>query len=68
MPAIGEPAAECQRLDVNENLGEGLLTVAFTGGVGQASRGSPGLHLVGGHVYAFAAHGGRSDIGVFDCL
>jgi len=51
-----------------ENLGEGLLAVAFTGGVGQASRGSPGLHLAGGHVYAFAAHGGRSDIGVFDCL
>ena len=47
---------------------EGLLTVAFTGGVGRTNPGSPGLHLVGGHVYAFAAHGGRSDIGVFDCL
>jgi len=26
------------------------------------------LHLIGGHVYAFAFHGGRSDLGVFDCL
>ncbi len=51
-----------------ENLREGALTVAFSGGVGRTSRGSPGLHLVGGHVYAFAAHGGLSDIGVFDCL
>ena len=50
-----------------ENLREGFLTVAFAGGVGRAGEGA-GLHLVGGHVYAFATHGGRNDIGIFDCL
>jgi hypothetical protein len=51
----------------DENLREGLLTVAFAGGVGRSGE-SLGLHLVGGHVYAFAVHGGRDDIGIFDCL
>jgi hypothetical protein len=50
-----------------ENLREGLLTVTFAGGFGQAGE-SAGLHLVGGRVSAFATHGGRSDIGIFDCL
>jgi hypothetical protein len=31
-------------------------------------RSSDALHLIGGHVYAFALHGGRSELGVFDCL
>ena len=44
------------------------LTVAFTGGVPRRMRGSNRLHLVGGHVYAFALHGGRSELGVLDCL
>jgi len=72
---IGTATATAERIlhqrvyvGCEENLREGVLTVAFIGGVGRASQGSPGLHLVGGHVYAFAAHGGRSDIGVFDCL
>jgi hypothetical protein len=26
------------------------------------------MHLIGGHVFAFALHGRRSDIGIFDCL
>jgi hypothetical protein len=43
------------------------LTVAFTGGRTQTLRNSA-LHLIGGHVYAFALHGGRSELGVFDCL
>ena len=47
---------------------EGLLTVAFAGGMPRRARGSSALHLIGGHVYAFALHGGRSDIGIFDCL
>ena len=51
-----------------ENLRVGAITVAFTGGVGRTSRGSSGIRLIGGHVYAFAAHGGRSDVGIFDCL
>jgi hypothetical protein len=50
-----------------ENLSEGPLTVAFAGGAARSGAGR-GLHLVGGHVYAFAAHGGRDDIGIFDCL
>jgi hypothetical protein len=51
-----------------ENLGTGLLTVAFDGGVGRRTSGSPGLRLVGGHVDAFAVDGRRSAIGMFDCL
>jgi len=51
-----------------ENLAIGLLTVAFEGGVGRTTSGSSGLRLVGGRVYGFAVHGGRSDVGVFDCL
>jgi hypothetical protein len=41
------------------------LTIAFAGGVDRHT-GPSGL--LGGHVYAFALHGHRSDIGVFDCL
>jgi hypothetical protein len=44
------------------------LTIAFTGGVTHKIPGSSGLHLVGGHVYAFVLHSPRSDVGVFDCL
>jgi hypothetical protein len=51
-----------------ENLGVGLLTIAFDGGVGRRSSDSPELRLVGGHVYAFALDGRRSAIGIFDCL
>ncbi len=39
----------------------GIVTVALDGGF-------TGSSLNGGHVYAFALHGGRSDIGIFDCL
>jgi hypothetical protein len=48
--------------------GERGLTIAFAGGSPRKLRRSSGLHLVGGHVYAFALHGRRSEIGVFDCL
>jgi hypothetical protein len=51
-----------------ENLYLGVLTIAFTGGVAQGASASPGLRLVGGHVYALVVHGRRSDVGVFDCL
>jgi hypothetical protein len=51
-----------------EDLRRRRLTVAFTGGVGRRKPGSVGLRLVGGHVYAFAVHGRRSEIGIFDCL
>jgi hypothetical protein len=43
--------------------GSASLTVAFSGG----RRGRDGS-LIGGHVYAFALHGRRHDVGVFDCL
>lgn len=72
---IGMPTAAVEHIlhqrvyvGCEENLAVGLLTVAFEGGVGRRTSGSPGLRLVGGHVYAFAVHGGRSDVGVFDCL
>jgi len=72
---IGMPTAAAEHIlhqrvyvGCEENLAVGLLTVAFDGGVGRGTSGSPGLRLVGGHVYAFAVHGGRSDVGVFDCL
>jgi hypothetical protein len=51
-----------------ENMDVGSLTIAFTGGSARKPAGSNGLHLIGGHGYAIALHGGRSDIGVFDCL
>ena len=44
------------------------LTVAFTDGKARRMRRSQVLHLIGGHVFAFALHGGRSEVGVFDCL
>lgn len=49
----------------NIYLGRGgaSLTIAFAGG----RRGSDG-YLIGGHVYAFALHSRRHDVGVFDCL
>ena len=72
---IGMPTAAAEHLlhqrvyvGCEENLGIGLLTVAFDGGVGRRTSGLPGLRLVGGHVYAFAVDGRRSAIGMFDCL
>jgi hypothetical protein len=47
--------------------GQRGLTVAFTGGRAQKLH-NGALHLIGGHVYAFALHGGRSELGIFDCL
>jgi hypothetical protein len=46
----------------------GSLGVAFAGGRPRRGPASHALHLVGGRVYAFAVHGGRDDVGVFDCL
>jgi hypothetical protein len=43
------------------------LTVAFGGGVIRKDPASSGLHVIGGHVFAFVLHG-RNDVGVFDCL
>ena len=67
---IGMPTAMAERLlrrrvfvGCEENLYLRRLTIAFTGG----HRGPRG-HLIGGHVEAFALHGLRHDIGVFDCL
>ena len=75
---IGMPTAKAERrlhrlvyvgCEANIVLGGRTgLTVAFTGGKPRRLRGSNGLHLVGGHVYAFALHGGRSDLGIFDCM
>jgi hypothetical protein len=47
--------------------GQRGLTVAFTGRRAQKLH-NGALHLIGGHVYAFALHGGRSELGIFDCL
>ena len=44
------------------------MTIAFAGGSAQKLTGSTRLDLVGGHVYAFALHSSRNDIGIFDCL
>jgi hypothetical protein len=44
------------------------LTIALDGGTAHKLRGSTGIHLVGGHVYAFALHDRSSEVGVFDCL
>ncbi len=51
-----------------ENVHLGALTVAFAGGAPRREAHSSGLHLIGGHVYAFVLHGRRNDVGVFDCL
>jgi hypothetical protein len=72
---IGMPTAKAERLlhklvymGCEADLHLGALTVAFTGGSARKLTRSTELHLVGGHVYAFALHGGPSDIGIFDCL
>jgi hypothetical protein len=72
---IGMPTAVAERLlhqrvyvGCEADLHLGSLTVAFSGGALRKDRRSPGLRLVGGHVFAFAIHGGRDDVGVFDCL
>ena len=76
---IGTATAKAERLvhklayvgcEENIYLGPGGrdLTIAFEGGSPHKLRGSTGLHLVGGDVYAFALHGRRNDVGVFDCL
>jgi hypothetical protein len=44
------------------------LTIAFGGGVIRKEPASSGLHVIGGHVFAFVLHGPRNDVGVFDCL
>jgi hypothetical protein len=67
---IGMPTATAERLlhrrvyiGCEENIYLPPLTIAFTGGhAGQH------LHLIGGHVYAFAMNGRHHDVGVFDCL
>ena len=72
---IGMRTARAERL-VHElvyvgceaNIQLGAVTIAFTGGSTRKLTGSRGLHLVGGHVYAFAVHSSRNDIGIFDCL
>jgi hypothetical protein len=76
---IGMKTAEAERLTHERayvGCGESIfvgpggrdLTIAFDGGTPRKLPSSNGLHLVGGHVAAFALHGRRSDIGVFDCL
>jgi hypothetical protein len=72
---IGMPTARAEHfvhklvyVGCEENIHLGGLTIAFAGGSPRKLRSSAGLHLVGGHVFAFALHGGRSDIGIFDCL
>jgi hypothetical protein len=50
-------------LGCEENIELGSLAIAFAGGAPGAKR-----HVTGAHVYAFALHGGRSDVGIFDCL
>ena len=72
------PTARAERL-LHQLLGAGCstdiylpsardrtLTIAFTGGVDR--RTSKGLHVVGGHVFAFVLHSRRRDAGVFDCM
>jgi hypothetical protein len=54
--------------DIHLGRREAELTIAFAGGVPRKMHGSSALHLIGGRVYAFALHGPRSDIGIFDCL
>ena len=76
---VGMKTAEAERLlhrrayvgcEENIYLGKrnASLTVAFDGGHPHKLRGSSGLHLIGGHVYAFTLHGLHSDVGIFDCL
>jgi hypothetical protein len=51
-----------------DNIRLGMVTIAFAGGRPRKVPGSDALHLVGGHVYAFAMHSARNDVGIFDCL
>jgi hypothetical protein len=44
------------------------LTIEFNGGTQQTVAGSTALTILGGHVEAFALHGPRSEVGVFDCM
>jgi len=44
------------------------LTIEFNGGTQRTVPGSTALTIVGGHVEAFALHGPRSELGVFDCM
>jgi len=67
---IGMPTGTAERLlrrrvfvGCEANIYWGNLTIAFTGG-----RRARDGHLIGGHVEAFAVHGYRHDVGVFDCL
>jgi hypothetical protein len=53
--------------EANIYLGKAPLTIAFAGGLPRKMRGSAALHLIGGHVYAFALQG-RQSVGIFDCL
>lgn len=45
------------------NIYSRSLTIAFAGG-----RRAQNGYLIGGHVEAFALHGRKDDVGVFDCL
>jgi hypothetical protein len=67
---VGMPTATAERLlrrrvivGCEANIYLGNLTIAFGGG----HRGRNG-HLIGGHVEAFALHGRKYDVGVFDYL
>jgi hypothetical protein len=60
--------AHLPTLGCEADLHLGALTIALTGGSTRKLTRSRGLHLVGGHVYAFAVEGSRNAIGIFDCL
>jgi len=76
---IGMATAAAERL-LQKRVGSGCsdviflgrphasLTIEFDGGAVRKVRGSTALTISGGHVGAFAMHGPRSDLGVFDCL
>jgi hypothetical protein len=73
---IGMKTAEAERLlskrvivgcEENIYLGKAPLTIAFAGGAPHRTSASSALHLIGGHVYAFALQG-RDSVGIFDCL
>ena len=73
---IGMKTAEAEHLlservvvgcEANIYLGKAPLTIAFTGGAPRRTSASSALHLIGGHVYAFALQG-RDSVGIFDCL
>jgi hypothetical protein len=75
---IGMRSADAERLlhrrlyagceeDIYLGTPAASLTIAFGGGVIRKDPASSGLHVIGGHVFAFVLHG-RHDVGVFDCL